>query len=66
MVVTSKSILESKDTKKFRVHMVEHLVEHETPRQRSHTGHQENHSLRSHMALLKGHQKHLVSSVRPF
>ena len=31
MVVTLKSILENKDTKKFRVHMVEHLVEHETP-----------------------------------
>ena len=32
MVVTLKSILESKDTKIFRVHMVEHLVEHETPK----------------------------------
>ena len=32
----------------------------------SHTGHQENHALRSHKALLRGHTKHLVFSVRPF
>ena len=56
MVVTLKSNTRKYGHEIFSVHMVEHSVEHETPMV-AQSGHQENHSLRSHIALLRGHQK---------
>ena len=60
MDLTLKSILESKDTKNFCVHIVEHLVEHETPKVAHRT------PRKSCTAVAHGIIEHLVSSVRPF